>query len=428
MEISLPYGRGQVSLDIPDENLLELIRPRTYQGKTTIQELERALDEPLGEALEELAHGRRTCVLLEDDTRDVAHREVIDGIAERLSGATSVSFIICTGSHDPATEGNREIVEMAREAAERSELRLEGVHVNDCFASDFVEIGITKRGTPVRVNPRALGADLYVVGSDMKNHYFAGYSNALKNFLPGICAYDTVEANHSWALDPKSTFGAHPLHPDPSRRGNPLASDMLEARDMIAGNAEVFVLASISSHRQLLWSAAGKADRVTTEGLSMVDRLASFRVERTDHAIISPGGYPQDESLYHAQRGLELTKNAFEDGGRVLLLAECVKGIAPNEKAKENFYDRLTGPLDEVLDSIKSGYQLYSHKAYKFAEMISRLRSIEIYTELASGVLKNAHLAKAVDPQEVVDNWIKDDPGARILVFDDANKIAVYAG
>jgi nickel-dependent lactate racemase len=317
-------------------------------------------------------------------------------------------------------------MESIRAAAGKNGLELEGVHINDCFSGDFVDLGRTSRGTSLRVNPAAMDAELYVVGADMKNHYFAGYSNALKDFLPGICAYESIEGNHSWALDPRSTFGVHPLHPEPGRRDNPLAKDMLEAQEMITGDAPVFVLGTICSHEKLLWAGAGELKSVTMDGIGAVDDLSSFTVERTSHAIVSPGGYPQDESLYHAQRGLELTKNAVNDGGSVLLLAECENGIAPNQKARENFYDRLTRPLDEVLASISQEYELYSHKAYKFAEMMCRLRAIHIHSGLGRDIVEGAHFLGTDDPQVVVDGWIEEDPGARIRVFDDANKIAVY--
>ena len=48
----------------------------------------------------------------------------------------------------------------------------------------------------------------------MKTHYFAGYSNPIKNFVPGICAFETTEKNHSLALHPHSSFGLHPWHSD----------------------------------------------------------------------------------------------------------------------------------------------------------------------------------------------------------------------
>jgi hypothetical protein len=202
---------------------------------------------------------------------------------------------------------------------------------------------------------------------------------------------------------------------------------MLEAQEMICRDAPVFTLATVCSHDKLLWAGSGEMRRVTAEGIKAVDDLTSFTVDETSHAVVSPGGYPQDESLYHAQRGLELTKNAISEGGSILLVAQCENGIAPNKKARENFYDRLTRPLEEVLNSISSEYELYSHKAYKFAEMMCRLRSIQLYTGLESDVVEGAHFIKATDPQEVVDGWVEEDPDAGVLVFDDANKIAVYS-
>ncbi len=427
MQVSLPYGHRRLDIEIPNRNFKALVRPRSFAGKDTRAELERAMQNPLGTSLEEIAAGRRACVLVEDDTRAEPHGPIIEALARGLVEASEVVFVVATGSHDPTTPGNQEIVDSIRRASSRFDLTVGGIHVNDCFAKDFVEIGTTSRGTPVRVNPKILGAELYVVGADMKNHYFAGYSNALKDFLPGACAYETIEANHSWALDSRSTFGIHPLHPDASRRDNPLAADMLEAKGMIVGSIPVFTLATVSSHQNVLWASAGGLEEVTSEGITMVDRLTSFSVEKARYAIVSPGGHPEDESLYHAQRGLELTKNAIRDGGSVLLLAECPNGIAPNDKAKENFYDRLTRPLEEVLTLIESKYELYSHKAYKFAELIMRLREISLFTELDEATVERAHLHKARDPQSVVAAWLKEDPDAEILVFDDANKIAVHA-
>lgn len=427
MEVQLAWGRNQVSLHIPERNFTGLVKPKSVAGRDVRTELERALDHPLGESLEILCRGKRVCVLIEDDTRAEPHDEIVESLTSRLTDAEKTTFIVTTGSHDVTTQGNRQIMQMIRNASDRHDLNLSGIYINDCFSEDFVNLGTTSRGTRLNVNPNVLGADLYVVGADMKNHYFAGYSNALKDFLPGVCGYSTIEANHSWALDPMSTFGVHPLHPDPNRRNNPLAQDMLEAQHMITGESPVFALATFSSHGKLLWSGAGEMEEVTEEGIRVVDDLASFHVEKSRYAIISPGGYPQDDSLYNAQRALELTKNAVQDGGEVLLLAYCENGIAPNQKAKENFYERLTNPVGDVLGSIKSRYELYSHKAYKFAELIERLDSIHVYSSLDIGVLERAHLHKATDPQSIISGWVREDPDANILFFDDADKIAVHA-
>ena len=129
---------------------------------------------------------------------------------------------------------------------------------------------------------------------------------------------------------------------------------------------------------------------------------------------------------YHAQRAIELTKNAVIDDGEILFLAECRDGVAP-ESAIANFYNKLTAPLDEVIESISGKYHLYEHKAFKFAELLKRISKIRMYTELDEKTVKNAHLEKVNDPQGVIDEWIAEDPSVKIMVLDKSNKIAVYA-
>ena len=141
--------------------------------------------------------------------------------------------------------------------------------------------------------------------------------------------------------------------------------------------------------------------------------------------VVSPGGYPQDKSLYHAQRAIELTKNAVIDGGQILFLAECRDGVAP-ESAIENFYNKLTAPIDDVIKSISGEYHLYEHKAYKFAELLKRVSRIRLYSKLDQDTVEAAHLESVKNPQAIIDEWIKEDPDVEIMVLDKGNKIAVY--
>ncbi|MFW9805337.1 MAG: hypothetical protein ACFFFK_01250, partial [Candidatus Thorarchaeota archaeon] len=153
---------------------------------------------------------------------------------------------------------------------------------------------------------------------------------------------------------------------------------------------------------------------------------SSFTITPQQRIIVSPGGYPQDKSLYHAQRAIELTKNAVVDGGQILFLAECRDGIAP-ETAIENFYNRLTAPIDDVIKSISGKYHLYEHKAYKFAELLKRVPRVRLFSKLDKKIVEAAHLEVVDDPQEVIDEWIRENPAVKILVLDKGNKMAIYA-
>ena len=108
-----------------------------------------------------------------------------------------------------------------------------------------------------------------------------------------------------------------------------------------------------------------------------------------------------------------------------MFLAECRDGVAP-ESAIENFYNKLTAPIDDVIKSISGKYHLYEHKAYKFAELLKRVSRVRMYSKLDKITVEAAHLDQVDNPQSVIDEWIKEDPDVKILVLDKGNKIAVY--
>jgi nickel-dependent lactate racemase len=201
---------------------------------------------------------------------------------------------------------------------------------------------------------------------------------------------------------------------------------MREAMEIITREAKIFLVAIVTSDRKLVWADAGDHEPVTARGMELLDETSSFTVKPQERIIVSPGGYPQDKSLYHTQRAIELTKNAVIDGGEILVMAECRDGIAP-EKAVENFYNKLTAPIDEVISSISGEYHLYEHKAYKFAELMKRVQRVRLYSTLDDETAQAVHLDPVQDPQAVIDEWIKDNPDVKILVLDKGNKIAVYA-
>jgi nickel-dependent lactate racemase len=201
---------------------------------------------------------------------------------------------------------------------------------------------------------------------------------------------------------------------------------MKEAMGMITRDARIFLVAIISSSGKLVWADAGSPEPVTARGMELLDETSSFTVTPQTRVVVSPGGYPQDKSLYHAQRAIELTKNAVVDGGQILFLAECRDGVAP-ESAIENFYNKLTAPIDDVIKSISGKYHLYEHKAYKFAELLKLVSIVRLHSKLDKKTVEAAHLKQVEDPQSVIDEWIKEDPDVKILVLDKGNKIAVYS-
>ena len=425
--LSVPYGDGHLTLRIAPERL-RLVEPRAVErAAAPLDAFRDALNRPMASPrLTELAAGRTVSYLLDDATRAEPHEAFVRAVLERLRGAALVRGIIATGSHERFSPGNERILAQFRAAAGELGVRHE-VTVHDCEGAErFARFGETSRGTPVEVSRQALDADLLVITSDVKNHYFAGYSNALKSILPGVSSFAAIEHNHSFALDAQSTFGRHPWHPDPARRGNPVSEDILEAARAATAGKDVFVLAAVTVGQGVLWAGAGDIEAVTREAIAQVDDVAGVTVEPAPYLIVSPGGDPEDETLYNAQRGLELSRNGVRQGGEVLLVARCGRGVAPTPRARADFYDRLTAPLEDIIAGLEERYVLYSHKAYKFAQLIRSVRAVHAVTHLPAGQVEAAHMTPAADAQEVVDRWLGESDGP-ILVTTHANKVALYA-
>jgi nickel-dependent lactate racemase len=427
MQVYLHYGRSLASLQIPGANVEEIIRPwedkKKADNATVVRQAMRGRE---SDKFEDEVAGKRICVLIDDGTRDEPFDDIFGELFGVLRKGSLVRFLICTGTHNAETAENNKIKEQIEEAAKKADIGDFETHTHDCEKDRFIKAGRTSRGTQVLFNVKADDAEVFLVLSDVKVHYFAGYSNAVKNFMPGICAFETAEQNHSLALDERSTFGVHPWHWYESRRDNPVAEDQLEGMQLIVRERPVYALVTISTSKKIQWARFGPVDRVSGEAFTMTDERNTHTVRGVTRLIVSPGGLPNDTSLYIAQRALELTKNGVTDGGEILFLAACPNGIGEKQTI-ENFYNRLTAPVDETLKSIEREYKLFSHKAYKFAEMIQRLRQIWVYSEIPDDLIEAAHLRPTNKPQVVVDSWLAEEPNARITVVDGANKIALYA-
>lgn len=422
MEVSLHYGSSAITLEIPERNIARIIRP--WAGDETAGDAF-AIDPDALRDFADAAASRRVCVLTTDGSRDMAIADILPQFSDALFGCAGLRFVIATGTHNRRTAGNRKIVAAISNWAEASGIENVSVHVHDCQEDEFISAGQTNCGTDVEYNSIIAGAEIFLVLSDVKFHYFAGYSNPVKNFVPGVCSYRTAEGNHRLAMEDSSTFGVHPWHNDAKRRGNRLACDQVEAMDMILAGRKVWAFVTISDHGRIQWAKFDEIKAAAAAAFDVADERNAASVRPEKYLIVSPGPLPNDVDLYISQRALELTKNAVKDGGEVLFVSACPEGVGP-ARTLENFYNRLSRPLDEILSGRDAEYRLFTHKPYKFAQLISRLNKVWVYSEISNADIERIHLKPTEKPQDVVDKWLKKDPDAQIIVVDGANKIALY--
>lgn len=428
MKIKLPYNTSYIELEIPEKNIANLVgtEEEIIQG-TNSEKLENAISNFDGDNFQNLVKNKKVALIVEDHTREVPFEDRFNALFPRLKSAKLLKAFLATGTHDGENEGNYHIRSLAEKAANQFNVNLIKTVIHSCHTDEYYLAGATESlGNDIYVNTEIRDAEIIIIFSDMKNHYFGGYSNPLKGLLPGICKYETIERNHALTLNDRSMFGHHPLHPDKSRRDNPLAQDMFEGVKLIARDRPIFVLGTICKKDKILWTKFGRLEEVAPEGFLEVDKRYSVRVKPMDKIIVSSAGYPNDESLYIAQRALELTKNAIKNGGEILYVAACANGIGP-KKSIANFYEPLKADIEYILNSLSEKYVMYSHKTYKFAQLIKRMKAIYFYSELSDKEIKSIHLTPINSPKEIVDQWIAENENVKINIFTEGNKVAVYS-
>ena len=182
MKIELHYGKALCSLQIPEANVWQIIRPWQKEEKVDNLTLLRQVmaNKEVTNFRDEIA-GKHLCVLLDDGTRDEPFNDIFGQLFNHLRRSSLVRFLICTGTHNPQTPENNRIRGEIIKAAKKTGIDNYEIHAHDCEHERYLKAGQTQHGTEIIFNILADDAEVFLVVSDMKVHYFAGYSNPIKN-------------------------------------------------------------------------------------------------------------------------------------------------------------------------------------------------------------------------------------------------------
>jgi len=321
MEISIPYGKEKQQLEI-DEAVLNGIlvsQIEDYHPVATQSDLvAAALEQPEGSVkLRQLAIGKQKIVIIASDhTRPVPSKIIMPLILSEIrkgNPAAEITILIATGFHRLTTR--EELVGKFGEAI----VEKERIVVHDSGDdSSLVKIGTLPSGGELIINRLAAEADLLVSEGFIEPHFFAGFSGGRKSVLPGIASRVSVLANHC------GEFIAHPQARTGVIEGNPLHRDMLYA----ARTAKLVFIVNvvINSEKEVIYAVAGDCDAAHSKGRTFLEKLCKVQATPSDIVITSNGGYPLDQNIYQAVKGMTAAEAAVKPGGVIIMLAKSNDG------------------------------------------------------------------------------------------------------
>ena len=182
-------------------------------------------------------------------------------------------------------------------------------------------LGEHGRGVPVWINREWVEADLRITTGFVEPHFFAGFSGGPKLVTPGLAGLDTVLVLHDAARigDPQRDLGRDRGQPRPRRhpRGRGRRAAALRVRRDPQPRA--------ARDRGLRRRA--RADARAPPARPRASSRCGRCPEPFDVVVTSNSGYPLDQNLYQAVKGMSAAAKVVKPGGLIVCAAECRDGF-----------------------------------------------------------------------------------------------------
>jgi len=334
--VLFPYGKENIEYSFKDEELLGVLESpiNSYDPKKSGADLvKEAMKKPvLSPRLCELAKGKKNVVIIASDhTRPVPSKLIIPNMLKEIregSPDAKITILIATGCHRGTTKDEL-VGKFGKEIVEN-----ENIVVHDCDEKEMlVNIGTLPSGGECVVNKIAMEADLLVSEGFIEPHFFAGFSGGRKSLLPGVCARQTVLANHC------SEFIDSPYSRTGILEGNPMHRDMLWA----AKTAKLTYIVNVilNEKKEVIYAVAGDLEEAHKKGTDFLLSLCQVEKREADIVITTNGGYPLDQNVYQAVKGMTAGEATVKKGGVIIMLAKSNDGIGG-----DHFYHQLSDEPD----------------------------------------------------------------------------------
>ncbi|MFT8390036.1 MAG: nickel-dependent lactate racemase [Sporolactobacillus sp.] len=421
MHIQLPYDKSTLTAAIHDANLAGVLTSKAesfHTDKSEQEIVETSLDQPIGSpTLEELARGKKNIVIISSDhTRPVPSRIITPILLRRLRSSApdaSIKILVATGFHRPST--HEELVAKYGEEIVANEDIVMHVSTDD---EAMVQIGTLPSGGPCIINRLAAEADLLISEGFIESHFFAGFSGGRKSVLPGIASYKSIMANHCGEF----------INSDNARTGNlahnPIHEDMVYA----ARTAKLqFILnVVLDGNKHIIGSFAGDMEDAHHVGCTFVAQLAQVEKIPCDIALVTNGGYPLDQNIYQAVKGMTAAEATTKEGGVIIMVAGCADG-----HGGEGLYRSIseTTPeqfLDQAVHTARQETIPDQWTAQILARILSKYHVIIVSDRVDPQIVTAMHMENAKTIDEALQRaYALQGANAKVTVIPDGLAVVV---
>ncbi|WNV76919.1 nickel-dependent lactate racemase [Geodermatophilus sp. DSM 44513] len=420
MRVRLAYGEQGLTVDLPDERTT-VVEPRFVPGAPDpMAVLRTALREPVaGPPLREVVRpGQTVAISVCDGTRAQPRVLMVPAVLDELAGIVAdddVLVLVATGTHRGNTDA--EIRAMLGDVVDR--VRVVNHDARD--DASLVWMGTHGNGVPVWLDRRWVDADVRITTGFVEPHFFAGFSGGPKLAVPGLAGLETVLTLHDAARigSPQAVWGVC--------EGNPVHDDIRAVVAAVGGVHFGFDV-TLNRDQQVVGAFAGELFAMHAAAREAARELAMAPVPgRFDVVVTTNSGFPLDQNLYQAVKGISAAATVVKDGGAIICAAECRDGF-PDHGSYKEVLQSAESP-QALLDVIENRAQTVPDQwqVQVQAKVQSRARVIMHTGHLSDEALAAAHLEQTRDIGATVRELLDAaGPDARVCVLPEGPQTIPY--
>jgi lactate racemase len=393
MRVTLQYGTAGLDVDISGSNV-SVLEPKFVPGLADEAAAFRdAVATPIASPpLRDLVRSReRLAVVIPDATRALPRERLLPWLFEELADVPADGVVIVngTGSHRGNTPEELAAMVGAQVAA-----RYRIVNHDAHDPSTLVPVGRDAGGEAVLMNRDYVEADKRVVLGFIEPHLMAGFSGGWKGIFPAVADIASILRYHNAARigDPRSTWGV--------LEGNPTQAMVRECGALCPPDFCVNV--TLNRRREITRFFCGAVQAAHEAGCVFSKATAMVAVEKAFPVVVtSNSGYPLDQNLYQAVKGMSAAAQIVAADGLILTASRCNDGFPTHGNFRRLLYEHESPRA--LLDAILApGFSVFDQWQAQLLALIRLKARVGVFSELPGDEVRRAHLDPVSDIADAV--------------------------
>lgn len=388
MKTQLQYGRGDLDVEIPSRNVTVLAPKHAPGLPDEAAAFKEAVRKPIGGGplAGSIGASETVAVVIPDITRALPRERLLPWLFEELSHVPpgNVTIINGTGSHRANTEE-----ELAAMVGPEVYDRYRVINHDAHDPSTLVFAGESLTGRDVYMNREYVAADRRIVLGFIEPHFMAGFSGGYKGIFPAVADVDSIMHYHRAEVigHERSTWGV--LEDNPTQ-------DQIRANGSLLP-VDFCVNVTLNRDREITGFYCGDPLAAHLEGCEASKSSAMVACEREYPIVVTTnGGYPLDQNLYQAVKGMSAAYQIVSEGGLIISVARCNDGFPDHGNFRKMLLEHDSP--EAMLETIYSpGFSLYDQwQVQLFAQILQKTR-VALHSEIDSEAVRSVHLEPVVD-------------------------------